>query len=768
MAPQPQHVEEIQQAIARNNADWQAESNPLTRLPLEEQRRRLGFVPGPNDPSLAEREAVALRNQPGPGGPESAALGVPGAYDLRDVDGQNYITPVRNQGNCGSCVAFGTLAAAEGTLRVALKNPDLEIDYSEAHLFYCHARREGRNCDNGWWVDRALEAIKNSGVVDENCYPYTGGDQNCSNLSDSAPSRLTYIENWRRYVTPASMKIWLAGEGPLIACFTVYEDFMYYGGGVYRHVWGERLGGHCVCVVGYDDEGGYWICKNSWGEDRGESGFYRIGYGEVGIDAEMWTVEGIRSPFAVRDAAFVSQSVPTAMTPGQPYDVAVTLRNTGIQTWTPGHNYRLGSQNPQDNTVWGPGRVDVPQQVPTWGEATFAFRVTAPAQLPAHHQWRMVQDAVEWFGEFTPDVLVEAAGVTVRYGSTLRVRHVVTWANLHSHPHPYGHPGSSGQQQVTCYDGADDNDLWIVKGPDGAPPDHRVGQQVAHGDLVRLEHAATRRNLHSHAGIPSPVTGQQEVTCFGEAGQGDGNDTWRVEIEGGGTWQAGRQMRLIHVPTEHALHSHQGYSHPDWTMGQQEVTCFGERDANDLWFASDFRARDARFVSQLVPTTMVRGQGYDVSVTMCNVGTETWTAAGAYRLGSQSPQDNTVWGLGRVELPRPVAPGEQVTVPFHVTAPATTGVTHFQWRMLREGVEWFGALSAHTAVRVYTTLEETTVPDATGLGRSAAGNAIRSADLVPHFSGAQGARVEVWSQDPEPGAQVRRGSTVTLRMVRSD
>ncbi|MFZ3555057.1 C1 family peptidase [Streptomyces sp. BH055] len=719
---------------------------------------------------MAEREEVASRNlQNGPAATESATtMGVPSSYDLRDVDGQNFVTPIRDQGNCGSCVAFGTLAAAEGTFRVALKNPELEIDYSEAHLFYCHARREGRSCDNGWWVDRALEAIKNSGVVDEHCYPYTPGDQDCAGLCGSAPDRLTYIANWRRYVTPASMKIWLNSEGPLIACFTVYEDFFAYAGGVYRHVSGGRAGGHCVCVVGYDDEGGYWICKNSWGEDWGEDGFFRICYGEVGIDAEMWTVEGIRSPLAVRDAAFVSQSVPSAMTPGQGYDVAITLRNTGIQSWRPGHNYRLGSQNPQDNTAWGLGRVDVPHQVPTWGEATFAFHVTAPAQLPAHYQWRMVQDAVEWFGEFTPGVLVEATGVSVRYGSTLRVRHVVTWANLHSHPHPYGHPGSSGQQQVTCYEGADDNDLWLVKGPDGTPPGHRVGQPVSHGDLVRLEHVATRRNLHSHAGIPSPVTGQQEVTCFGEAGQGDGNDTWRVEIEGGGTWQAGRQLRLIHVPTDHALHSHHGYSHPDWTMGQQEVTCFGGRDANDLWFASDFRARDALFVTQSLPITMVRGQGYDVSVTMCNVGTETWTAAGAFRLGSQSPQDNTVWGLGRVELPGPVAPGEHVTFPFHVTAPATTGVTHFQWRMLREGVEWFGAFSAPTAVRIYTTLEETVVPDVVGLGRASAGNAIRGADLVPRFTGAQGARVEVWSQDPAAGSNVQRGSTVTLRMVRND
>jgi len=85
-----------------------------------------------------------------------------------------------------------------------------------------------------------------------------------------------------------------------------------------------------------------------------------------------------------------------------------------------------------------------------------------------------------------------------------------------------------------------------------------------------------------------------------------------------------------------------------------------------------------------------------------------------------------------------------------------------------DAAEWFGALSARTPIRIYTTLEETTVPDVTGLARNAAGNAIRDADLVPRFTGAQGARVEVWSQEPGAGTRLRRGSTVTLRMVHSD
>jgi hypothetical protein len=173
------------------------------------------------------------------------------------------------------------------------------------------------------------------------------------------------------------------------------------------------------------------------------------------------------------------------------------------------------------------------------------------------------------------------------YRETIKLQHFLTGRRLHSHPYNYGHPGTSGQQQVTAFEGADDNDFWIIKGPHGQPEDFRAEQPVRNGDIVRLEHLLTRRNLHSHPGFPSPVTGQQEVTCYGENGLGDENDNWRVEVEGGGAWKNPQRVRLIHVNTECALHSHQGFSHPEWTMGQQEVTCFADRDDNDWWSVSE-------------------------------------------------------------------------------------------------------------------------------------------------------------------------------------
>jgi C1A family cysteine protease len=89
------------------------------------------------------------------------------------------------------------------------------------------------------------------------------------------------------------MKEWLATKGPLQSCFTVYNDFFSYTSGVYVRANNTVAGGHCICVVGYNDAQECWICKNSWGTSWGESGFFRIKYGQVGIDSRMVGINSI-------------------------------------------------------------------------------------------------------------------------------------------------------------------------------------------------------------------------------------------------------------------------------------------------------------------------------------------------------------------------------------------------------------------------------------------------------------------------------------------
>ncbi|MDP3051991.1 MAG: DUF4214 domain-containing protein [bacterium] len=128
----------------------------------------------------------------------------------------------------------------------------------------------------------------------------------------------------------------------------------------------------------------------------------------------------------------------------------------------------------------------------------------------------------------------------------------------------------------------------------------------------------------------------------------------------------------------------------------------------------------AQFVSQSVPTAMIAGQSYSVSVTMRNMGTATWTKATSYKLGAQNPQDNLTWGLGRVELTdgESVAPGQQKTFSFNITAPAVPGAYNFQWRIVQEFVEWFGEYTPNIQITVNQAVIAVTPLPPTGLSAS--------------------------------------------------
>ncbi len=285
---------EIRKAILESDAKWEADETSFMRMPEDVKKNLLGYIPGPEDPSLEEQELIARTNFDTFLTLNALEATYPSSYDLTNVDGQNFITNVKNQGNCGSCVAFGVAATTEGTLRRQRNKPNLPVDYSEARLFYCYARSQGRTCFGdfgGWWPEKALDFFRDDGVADELCYPYVARDQNCTNLCSNWESRVTKITGWHQITSPAKMKEWISTKGPLIACFSVYEDFYSYGRGIYKHVSGKFEGGHCVCCVGYDDVQKYWICKNSWGTGFGDGGYFRIAYGDCGIDARMDAVD---------------------------------------------------------------------------------------------------------------------------------------------------------------------------------------------------------------------------------------------------------------------------------------------------------------------------------------------------------------------------------------------------------------------------------------------------------------------------------------------
>ena len=286
-------LEQMQAASSRLGLEWQPGETPNSKLNRLRVRARTGAVPPGGRRALSQRVRAAKRINHDANLARAVAL--PSKVDWRKKGG-SFVTPVKDQMFCGSCVAFGTIAVLESMVRIAAQAPTLTVDLSEAHLYFCYGPDRGAlPCpEGGWWPDESFACLK-TGVVDEIGFPYTDDDQPCR-LGPDATNRRTMISDFVVLDKVSDMKKHLATVGPLATCFETYEDFvMFYKGGVYRYheeTSGEFVGGHCVQIIGYDDDQRAWIAKNSWGTGWGVNGFFRIGYGEVGVDASMWAITG--------------------------------------------------------------------------------------------------------------------------------------------------------------------------------------------------------------------------------------------------------------------------------------------------------------------------------------------------------------------------------------------------------------------------------------------------------------------------------------------
>lgn len=133
---------------------------------------------------------------------------------------------------------------------------------------------------------------------------------------------------------------------------------------------------------------------------------------------------------------------------------------------------------------------------------------------------------------------------------------------------------------------------------------------------------------------------------------------------------------------------------------QENVVEFGQISTNVPVIVS--KAPDsARYISQVVPTTVAAGADFNASIVMRNVGTNAWSSAGGYQLASRSPWNNANWGTTRVLMASgsSAAPGADYTFARSFTAPSVPGTYYFQWSMLKVGT-LFGDLSQTVAIQV--------------------------------------------------------------------
>jgi C1A family cysteine protease len=265
-----QELDYVKQAIAAKGAKWQAAETSVSKLSHEERKMKLGLVKGhmPDGPQL-----------PAPDPSSVAAL--PGTVDWRNYNGGNWVTPVRNQGGCGSCWAFAATANLESATLIKNNTPGIDLDLAEQILVSCNG---GGTCGGGWPAT-ASEYIKNTGLPQEYCSSYTATDSACTSVCGNWQASAYKISSWS-YVTQSAptvdaIKNALSTYGPVNTIFDVYADFFYYSSGVYHYTTGAYQGGHAVLIVGYDDANQCFICKNSWGTGWGEAGFFRVGYSEL-------------------------------------------------------------------------------------------------------------------------------------------------------------------------------------------------------------------------------------------------------------------------------------------------------------------------------------------------------------------------------------------------------------------------------------------------------------------------------------------------------
>jgi C1A family cysteine protease len=286
-------LEEIRAKIEHNGYKFTVKSNWVFDMPAQEKRKFLSRT-APLVPN-----AASIHDGIGPLVNHLDKRQLPGSFDWRNYNGRSYIGPIRDQGNCGACYAFGACAAAEGAYNWANGKYDSNCaDFSEAFVAFCLSDHYSGfdGCAGSDYDYDELTGLVTYGVCNNSVYPYTDNEQSCRSSSWDAPR--TTIESWHRVGCNniEAIKTAMMTYGVIDAAVYVVSAFTAYSGGIYQDS-NTSCGSnpcyytptnHIIALVGWNDNGGdgYWILRNSWGTSWGESGYMRIKYNSARVACE--------------------------------------------------------------------------------------------------------------------------------------------------------------------------------------------------------------------------------------------------------------------------------------------------------------------------------------------------------------------------------------------------------------------------------------------------------------------------------------------------
>lgn len=287
---------------------WKAGRNFPTQTTLETLKRLMGVIEGKHFWKLTSVEYD-----------DETIARLPKNFDSR-IKWPNCPTlnEIRDQGSCGSCWAFGAVEAM--TDRVCVhSNSKRHFHYSADDLLSC-CTKCGLGCDGGRpelaWEHWIIVGIVSGGHYNssQGCRPYEippcehavpGNRVTCTGNYKTPKCyracKKGFPKSYKRDKQKGKSFYTIRGEenikaeifmnGPVEGTFTVYEDFLHYKSGVYKHVAGKAVGRHAIKILGWGTENGkkYWLIANSWNTDWGDNGFFKIIRGEdhCGIESSI-------------------------------------------------------------------------------------------------------------------------------------------------------------------------------------------------------------------------------------------------------------------------------------------------------------------------------------------------------------------------------------------------------------------------------------------------------------------------------------------------